>query len=168
MDGPWLSPLASTPPGPRSIRSTESIVGAAPAVADGVSVVTKMSECPLLSLGTMLFAPEAKTTRTLLLAVSTATARLVHFPAFWALHWRELPVGSTFRSPPPSGMLIRSMVPGAGAPCATGPPSPATRARAATSPRGRGPNREDRDRLMSASTSFDTHRQPSVVTQTTK
>src|SRR5437879_8260461 len=121
------------------IRSTESIVGGAPAVAEGVSVVRKMSLWPLLSFGTRLLAAAAKTTRTLLLAVSTATARLVHLPAFWALHWRELPVGRTFRSPPPSGTLTRSIVPGAGAAVAIGPQNPTTSASAAASPTGRGP-----------------------------
>src|SRR5207245_953454 len=105
-----------------------------------------------------LLAAAAKTTRTLLLAESTATVRLVHLPAFWALHWRELPVGRTFRSPPPSGMLTRSIVPGAGAPWAVGPQNqnPPTSASAETSPtaRRRRPNREDRDRVMSALTSL--------------
>src|SRR5207253_1267756 len=158
IEAPWLSPLASTPPGPMLIRSTESIVGGAPAVAEGVSVVRKMSLWPLLSFGTRLLAAAAKTTRTLLLAESTATVRLVHLPAFWALHWRELPVGRTFRSPPPSGMLTRSIVPGAGAPWAVGPQNqnPPTSASAETSPtaRRRRPNREDRDRVMSALTSL--------------
>ena len=58
-DGPWLSPLASTPAGPMLIRSTESIVGAAPGVADGVIEVRKMSALPLLSFGTMLLAAAA-------------------------------------------------------------------------------------------------------------
>ncbi len=105
----WPPPL----PGPMLIRTTESIAGGAPA-APGVRVVRKMSVLPLLSFGTRLLAAEAHTARILLLAVSTATTRLVHFPAFWALHCSELPVGSTFRSPPASGMLIRSRVPGRG------------------------------------------------------
>src|SRR5438105_15095153 len=102
----------------------------------------------------MLLAAAANTTRILLLAVSTATARLVHFPAFWALHWRELPVGSTFRSPPASGMLMRSMVPGAAAPWAAGPqipelPAASARADRSAIVRGRCSNPEDRNRLMS-------------------
>src|SRR5438874_1322244 len=147
IDGPWLSPLASTPPGPMLIRSTESIVGGAPA-ADGVSVVRKMSVFPLLSFGTRLLAAEAHATRTLLLAVSTATARLVHFPAFCALHCRELPVGRTFRSPPASGMLIRSNVPAAA--LATGPPRAASSATAPASAAAcwRRPKPDDRGVLM--------------------
>src|SRR3954469_23312160 len=142
IDGPWLSPLPSTPPGPMLIRSTESIVGGAPAVADGVRVVRKMSECPLLSFGTRLLAAEAKTALILLLAVSTATARFVHLPAFCALHWSVLPVGSTFRSPPASGMLMRSRAP-PGAARAVRPEKPAAvRTRAHVSAT------EDRDRLM--------------------
>src|SRR4051794_6413133 len=143
------------------IRSTESIVGGAPA-ADGVSVVRKMSVFPLLSLGTRLLAAEAHATRILLVAVSTATARLVHFPAFCALHCRELPVGSTFRSPPASGMLIRSNVPGAA--WATGPPRAASNATAPASARmgRRRPNPDDRDVLMAALTL------PSLVNTTHK
>src|SRR6185295_9509320 len=143
------------------IRSTESIVGGAPA-ADGVRVVRKMSVFPLLSFGTRLLAADAHATRILLLAVSRATARLVHFPAFWALHCSELPVGSTFLSPPASGMLIRSSVPGAA--LATGPPRAAISATAPASDATcrRRPNPDDRDVLMAALTL------PSLVNTTHK
>src|SRR5687768_8551158 len=148
IEGPWLSPLASTPPGPRLIRSTDAMVGAAPG-APGASVVRKMSDLRLLSFETMLLAAPAWTTRSFR-SVPNATERLVHFPAFCEAHWSEVPVGRTLRSPPLLVTLTRSMAPDAGSALARDPQAPAIRASTATSPteRGRRPTPEDRGRLM--------------------